>query len=78
MKKNRFSVEQIVSVLKKVELGVLVAEVIRKVGRVVSGWVRCTMLCTLWEGMFRDVVSWRQDEPLPHLLFQWHGASCSA
>jgi putative transposase len=32
MKKKRFSVEQIVSVLKQAELGVSVAEVIRKVG----------------------------------------------
>lgn len=32
MKKKRFSVEQIVSVLKQAELGVPVAEVIRKVG----------------------------------------------
>jgi hypothetical protein len=32
MKKKRFSVEQIVAVLKQVELGVPVAEVIRKVG----------------------------------------------
>jgi hypothetical protein len=32
MKKKRFSVEQIVSVLKQAEVGVPVAEVIRKVG----------------------------------------------
>lgn len=32
MKKKRFSVEQIVAVLKQAELGVPVAEVIRKVG----------------------------------------------
>ena len=32
MEKKRFSVEQIVAVLKQVELGVPVAEVIRKVG----------------------------------------------
>jgi hypothetical protein len=32
MKKKRFSVEQIVTVLKQAELGVPVAEVIRKVG----------------------------------------------
>ncbi len=32
MKKRRFSVEQIVAVLKQSELGVPVAEVIRKVG----------------------------------------------
>ncbi len=32
MKKKRVSVEQIVAVLKQAELGVLVAEVIRKVG----------------------------------------------
>ena len=32
MKKKRFSVEQIVSVLEQAELGVPVAEVIRKVG----------------------------------------------
>ncbi len=32
MKKKRFSVEQIVAVLKEAELGVSVAEVIRKVG----------------------------------------------
>ena len=32
MKKKRFSVEQIVAVLKKAGLGVPVAEVIRKVG----------------------------------------------
>jgi putative transposase len=34
MKKKRFSVEQIVAVLKQAELGVPVAEVIRKVGSV--------------------------------------------
>jgi putative transposase len=32
MKKKRFSVEQIVSVLKQAEVGLPVAEVIRKVG----------------------------------------------
>ena len=32
MKKKRFSVEQIVAVVKQAELGVPVAEVIRKVG----------------------------------------------
>jgi putative transposase len=32
VKKKRFSVEQIVAVLKQAELGVPVAEVIRKVG----------------------------------------------
>ncbi len=32
MKKKRFSVEQIVAVVKQLELGVPVAEVIRKVG----------------------------------------------
>ena len=32
MKKKRFSVEQIMAVLKQAELGVPVAEVIRKVG----------------------------------------------
>jgi len=32
MKNKRFSVEQIVSVLKQAELGVPVAEMIRKVG----------------------------------------------
>lgn len=34
MKKKRFSVEQIVAVLKQAELGMPVAEVIRKVGSV--------------------------------------------
>ncbi len=32
MKRKRFSVEQVVGVLKQVEMGVLVAELIRQVG----------------------------------------------
>jgi putative transposase len=39
MKKRRFSVEQIVGVLKQAEVGVPVAEVIHKAGLI---WISCT------------------------------------
>jgi hypothetical protein len=42
MKKKRFSVEQIVAVLKQAELGVPVAEVIRKVAT--SSWPKGSAL----------------------------------
>lgn len=42
MKKKRFSVEQIVGVLKQAEVGVPVAEVIRKAG--ISGQAHSTTL----------------------------------
>ena len=52
MKKKRFSVEQIVAVLKQAELGVPVAEVIRKVGISEQTFYR-----------WREAVRWSGDRP---------------
>ena len=53
MKRKRFSVEQIVAVLKQLEVGVPVAELIRQVGISEQTLYRCD---TVWQ---------RNSSPLP-------------
>jgi putative transposase len=60
MKKKRFSVEQIVAVLKQAELGVPVAEVIRKVGISEQTFYR-------WK---KQYVVWRQIRPVRRNSFR--------
>ena len=55
MKKKRFSVEQIVAVLKQAELGVSVAELIRKVG--ISEQ-------TFYQWKKTDTLAWRRIRPV--------------